>query len=165
MINVARLNNLKPVNIDQFLSLDRLQLGCHITSKKRLMERIADLLTHEQPTLDRKTVLHTLNERERLGSTGIGCGVALPHGRMNGLDSVIGAAAILKSPLEYDAIDDQPIQLAFGLLVPAEATDQHLEILAHLAKLFSDADLRQLLINASSKDEAFELLTGWGMGA
>ena len=123
------------------------------------MEKIASLLLQGRAQLDRKTVLQTLIERERLGSTGIGHGVALPHGRINGLDDVIGAVVILDNPLEYDSVDNQPIKLAFGLLVPAEANEQHLKILAYLAQLFSDETLRENIFSVKSSDEAYSLLT------
>ncbi len=125
------------------------------------MEKIATLLLQGHPELDRKTVLQTLTERERLGSTGIGSGVALPHGRINGLNDVIGAVAVLQNSLEYESMDRQPVNLVFGLLVPAEANEQHLKILAYLARLFSDTALRQELVTARSSAEVYGLLTGW----
>ena len=161
MIEAARAQKLNNVRIHEVLSADRIETACQLSSKKRLMEKITSLLLQGRSQLDRKTVLQTLIERERLGSTGIGHGVALPHGRINGLDDVIGAVVILENPLDYDAIDNQPIKLAFGLLVPAEANEQHLKILAYLARLFSDETLRDRIFNVTTNDDAFDLLTGW----
>ena len=161
VIEAARIQKINDVRIQDLLAVDRVEVNCQISSKKRLMEKIATLLLQRQPQLDRKTVLQTLIERERLGSTGIGQGVALPHGRINGLDDVIGAVAVLERPLDYDAIDRQPVQLAFGLLVPAEANEQHLKILAHLARMFSDDSLRQAAFGAASREQAFHLLANW----
>lgn len=160
MIAAARAQKLNDVRISDVLSVDRIETACQLSSKKRLMEKITSLLLQCPTQLDRKTVLQTLIERERLGSTGIGHGVALPHGRINGLDHVIGAVVILENPLDYDAVDHQPIKLAFGLLVPAEANEQHLKILAYLARLFSDETLRESVFNVTSNSDAFDLLTG-----
>lgn len=162
MIEAARVQKkLDNIRLSDVLSVDRIETACQLSSKKRLMEKIASLLLQGRAQLDRKTVLQTLIERERLGSTGIGHGVALPHGRINGLDDVIGAVVILENPLEYDSVDNQPIKLAFGLLVPAEANEQHLKILAYLARLFSDETLRSSIFNVRSNEEAYSLLTGW----
>jgi PTS system nitrogen regulatory IIA component len=108
--------------------------------------------------MDQHTVFATMNERERLGSTGIGHGIALPHGRLNGIQEPIAAAMTLQRPLNFDAIDDQPITLVVGLLVPAEATDQHLRILSDLAGAFSDSGFRRAVSEASDADTLFNLL-------
>lgn len=161
MIEAARVPKINDINLEELLSVDSVETACQLSSKKRLMEKITTLLLQGRPELDRKTVLQTLIERERLGSTGIGHGVALPHGRINGLEEVIGAVVLLERPLDYDSLDNQPIKLAFGLLVPAEANEQHLKILAHLARLFNDKTLRERIFEAQSNSEAFHLLTTW----
>ena len=161
MIEAARAHRLDDIDLKDILSIERIEMACQLSSKKRLMEKIATLLLQGRPQLDRKTVLHTLIERERLGSTGIGRGVALPHGRINGLDEVIGAVVGLEKPLDYDALDNEPVKLAFGLLVPAEANERHLKILAHLARLFNDETLRNTMFTTQSSTEAFQLLTNW----
>ncbi len=149
------------IELADLLTVDRIDTGCQLSSKKRLMERITSLLLQGRAQLDRKTVLQTLIERERLGSTGIGNGVALPHGRINGLDDVIGAVVVLANPLDYGAVDDESVRLAFGLLVPAQANEQHLRILAHLARLFDDEMIRNKVISANDNQEVFDLLTTW----
>lgn len=149
------------IELADLLTVDRIDTGCQLSSKKRLMERITSLLLQGRARLDRKTVLQTLIERERLGSTGIGKGVALPHGRINGLDDVIGAVVVLANPLDYGAVDDESVRLAFGLLVPAQANEQHLRILAHLARLFDDEMIRNKVISANDNQEVFDLLTTW----
>ena len=161
MTDAALIHKLSEIELKDLLTIDRIETACQISSKKRLMEKIVALLLEGHPQLDRKTILQTLIERERLGSTGIGHGVALPHGRINGLDDVIGAVAVLDNPLDYDSLDNQPIKLAFGLLVPAEANEQHLKILAYLSRMFSDRAIREKIFQADSNEETYHLLTGW----
>jgi len=141
------------------LSRERVAVNVKISSKKRMLEELAELLSRQLPAMDQHTVFSILNERERLGSTGIGHGIALPHGRLNGIQEPIAAAMKLQKPLNFDAIDDQPIILVIGLLVPAEATDQHLRILSDLAGAFSDSGFRRTVSEASDADTLFNLLT------
>ncbi len=154
----AKLND---IDINSFLTPERVEVHWQVSSKKRLLESVASLLTKGNAGLDKKTLFQILTERERLGSTGIGKGVALPHGRVNSLDQVIGAFAVLDSPLDYDAVDKQPVNLVFALLVPVEANEEHLRILAHLAKLFNEATLRKKLKTTRSATEAYRILTDW----
>ena len=130
------------------LTADQIRYGIAISSKKRLLEELAGLLSQQSTALDKDTVCRTLTERERLGSTGIGSGIALPHGRLNGISECIAAAIRLKEPLSFDAPDEQPICLAIALLVPADAAKQHLQILAELAGLFHDAERRSKILTA-----------------
>ena len=99
--------------------------------------------------------------RERLGSTGLGHGVALPHGRFNQSQQAIGAFVKLKKGVDFDAIDRQPVDLIFGLLVPDHYTDEHLKILAYLAEMFSDRSFCQQLREAGSDRALFQLLGDW----
>lgn len=151
-------DDLESHPIRQLVTRDRIEINCQVTSKKRLMERISDLLVMQNSDLDARSVFQILIERERLGSTGVGNGVALPHGRVAGLAQAVGAVAVLEKPLDYDALDRQPVQLVFGLLVPEEAREQHLRILAHLAKMFDDAELRSKLLKVETVDQVLELL-------
>jgi PTS system nitrogen regulatory IIA component len=143
------------------LSVSRIAVGMPASSKKRLLENMADLLVRDgDPEMENK-VLQVLIERERLGSTGIGKGVALPHGRMEGLDRAVGAFATLENPIDFDAIDHEPVGLVFALLVPAEATQTHLRLLARLAGMFNDPRLREKLRSASSAEEMYTHITQW----
>ena len=120
--------SLPEIDIRSYLAPERVQVGLQASSKKRLLELVVQLLMEGNPHLDRKTILQIFIERERLGSTGIGSGVALPHGRVSGLENPIGAFAVLDAPIDYDALDKQDVRLVFGLLVPADCTEQHLQI-------------------------------------
>ena len=148
---------MQQVSIADLLHPDRVDLDCPVTSKKRLMEHVASMLSR-RAEIDEQSVFRVLIERERLGSTGVGHGVALPHGRMEDIDDAILALATLNEPLDYQAPDKQDVQIVVGLLVPQNASDTHLQILAHLAHLLSQPELRRGLLRANDKDEIFSAL-------
>lgn len=134
----------------------RIGCGLEIASKKRLLETLAELLASDQPRLQPEIVFERLLERERLGSTGLGHGIALPHARVKDLSASIGAFVQVARGVDYDAADGEPVDLAFALLVPEAANEEHLQLLAHLASLFSDPVVRARLREA---DSAAALLT------
>ena len=140
------------------LTADRIRYDISVSSKKRLLEELAVLLSKQNTAVDKDTVCRTLTERERLGSTGVGGGIALPHGRLNGINECIAAAIRLKEPLDFDAPDEEPVCLAIALLVPADAAKQHLQILARLARLFHDTQRRDKILKAPDTLELVELL-------
>ncbi len=114
------------------------------------------------PTITRdsghETVFERLLERERLGSTGLGHGIALPHARLKDVSEVLGAFVQTAQGVDYDAADGEPVDLAFALLVPEAAHEEHLHLLAHLASLFSDARVRARLREARSAAELLQVL-------
>ena len=119
------------------------------TSKKRLLEQIANIFADRLPGKNAGQIFSTLIERENLGSTGIGDGIALPHGRISGLDNVAGLFMRLQEPLDFDAADHLPVDLIFAILVPEDATEEHLKLLASLAGIFRDKETRQKLLETS----------------
>jgi len=145
----------------QFIVASRIGNRLDLGSKKRLLEVLGELLAADQPGLNPETVFERLLERERLGSTGLGHGVALPHARVKEISEAVGAFVQVQQPVDFDAIDDQPVDLAFALLVPEAATEVHLQLLASLAAMFSDPELRERLRRAASPEELLDLLTGW----
>lgn len=126
---------------------------CEAASKKRLLETLAALLADGDSMLSSTAVFDRLLERERLGSTGLGQGIALPHARVSGIRAPIGAFVQLRGPVAFDAIDDRPVDLAFGLLVPEATDEQHLQLLATLAAAFDDAAVREALRTAEDSAE------------
>ena len=108
------------------------------SSKKRVLEFIAEQIHLHNATLGDTQIFSNLIARERLGSTGIGQGIAIPHCRLEGLDHVIGLLITLSESVDFDAIDNQPVDLVFALVVPKEATSEHLELLSQLAEKFND---------------------------
>ena len=130
------------------------------SSKKRLFEQ-AGLLFENHHGIARSQVFESLFARERLGSTGLGQGVAIPHGRIKGLKEALGALVRLAQPVAFDAPDDAPVSLAFILLVPEQATDKHLQILSELAQMFSDKALREAMARAPDAAALHQLVIAW----
>ncbi len=135
-------------------------LDLQVSSKKRLFEQIG-LLFENNHGIARSTVFDSLFVRERLGSTGLGEGVAIPHGRIKGLKDALGAFLRIEHPVPFDAPDGEPVHLAFALLVPEQATEKHLQILSELAQMFSDRDLRESLSKADSAVSLHRMIVEW----
>jgi nitrogen PTS system EIIA component len=129
-------------------------------SKKRVFEH-AGLLFENQHTIARSTVTDNLFARERLGSTGLGHGVAIPHGRIKGLKNPLAALLRLQQPIAFDAPDDAPVSLLIFLLVPEAATQRHLEILSEIAEMLSDRDLREHLGSAADAQALHQCIFNW----
>lgn len=135
-------------------------VGVDATSKKRAFEE-AGLLFENLHGLSRALITDSLFARERLGSTGLGHGVAIPHGRIKGLKAPMAAVLQLTQPIGFDAPDEQPVRLLIFLLVPEAATQKHLEILSEIAELLSDATLREKIKSADSSEALHSLIADW----
>jgi len=127
-------------------------------SKKSVLEEIARLITQDIPILDNRTVFESLIAREKLGSTGFGNGIAIPHCRMKGCIDPVSAVFHLEKPIDFDAIDGAPVDLLFVLLVPEAATDAHLELLRQIAGMLDDADTRKKLRSATSSELLYQVV-------
>ncbi len=146
--------------IAKLLPLSNIQVGLEASSKKRVFEQ-AGLLFENNQGIGRSTVFDSLFAREKLGSTGLGQGVAIPHGRIKGLKETVGAFLRLAAPVQFDAPDGKPVNFLFVLLVPEQATEQHLQILSELAQMFSDRAFREQLAAAADAAAIHALFTGW----
>jgi nitrogen PTS system EIIA component len=135
-------------------------VGVDVTSKKRAFEE-AGLLFETLHGLNRALITDSLFARERLGSTGLGHGVAIPHGRIKGLKQPLAAVFQLAAPIGFDAPDEQAVQLLIFLLVPEAATQKHLEILSEIAELLSDSQLRESMKSADSDANLHHLISTW----
>lgn len=129
-------------------------------SKKRLFETIARILSEDQSSLPYDEMFNHLIAREKLGSTGLGQGIAIPHCRVRECTRPLGTLVTLQDPIDFDAPDDLPVDLLFVLLVPEEANQQHLDILATIARLFSQPDFCQQLRAARDAAALFDCATG-----
>jgi PTS system nitrogen regulatory IIA component len=126
------------MNISDLLIQERVSCCPQIGSKKRLLEDISELLARNAPQLSKVEIFDSLINREKLGTTGMGKGVAIPHGRLSLLERPVCAFIKLDQPIEYDALDGQPVDLVFALIVPENSTEEHLQILSAIAALFSN---------------------------
>ena len=142
------------------LSPDQVLAHVEVTSKKRAFEE-AGLLFENLHGLSRALVTDSLFSRERLGSTGLGHGVAIPHGRIKGLKAPMAAVFQLANPIGFDAPDDVVVGLLIFLLVPEAATQKHLEILSEIAELLSDAELRERMLASDDAAQLHSLIAGW----
>src|SRR5256885_8814026 len=146
--------------VANLLRADHIVLELQVSSKKRLFEQ-AGLLFENQHGLARSLVFDSLFAREKLGSTGLGQGVAIPHGRIKGLKEALCAFIRLAQPVPFDAPDGNPVNLAFVLLVPEQATEKYLQMLSELAQIFSDKAQREAMAQAPDAAALHKLITAW----
>jgi PTS system nitrogen regulatory IIA component len=135
-------------------------LDMDVSSKKRLFEQIG-LLFENARQIPRARVFDALFDREKLGSTGLGYGVAIPHGRIKAIKEPLCAFVRTAQPVAFESPDSEPVRLVFAMLVPEHATEAHLEILSELAQMFSDATMRASLLAAPDAQAAHRLITEW----
>lgn len=147
------------MQLSTLLTPERTLCGATGRSKKRVLETIIQFICEDISSLDEHELFEKIIERERLGSTGLGNGIAIPHCRINNCSRIIGCLVKLDEPIDFDAIDGKPVDLLFVLIVPNEASDEHLEALSTIAKLFNDETFCQTLRSAKSNEELFNLAT------
>jgi PTS system nitrogen regulatory IIA component len=146
--------------IAKLLSADNVLVGLDASSKKRVFEQ-AGLLFENHCGIARSAIYDALFAREKMGSTGLGLGIAIPHGRIKGLKQAQGAFLRLATPVQFDAPDGLPVGLVFVLLVPEAATEHHLQLLSELAQMFSDKPFREQLATAPDAAAVYALFTQW----
>ncbi|MFJ3482375.1 PTS IIA-like nitrogen regulatory protein PtsN [Pseudomonas sp. NPDC090202] len=146
------------IRLENILTPGRSLVNVPGGSKKRVLEQIANLIGREIPELDSQLVFESLIAREKLGSTGFGNGIAIPHCRLKGCTSPISAVLHLDAPVDFDAIDGAPVDLLFVLLVPEAATDAHLELLRQIASMLDRSEVRASLRGAKSADELYNVV-------
>ncbi len=148
------------MQITQILNPQYITLNVnHIYSKKRALEFISQLLAKQSSTLTEYEIFDSLILRERLGSTGLGKGVALPHGRLQYAQKTFAALIRLTEPIDFDSIDKEPVNIIFALLIPQEATDEHLKILSQVASIFNNEALREKIVQAPDAKTILQLFT------
>ena len=145
--------------LSDLLSPERIRCHVHISSKKRLLETISKELARNSDELSEREIFESLCARERLGSTGLGNGVAIPHGRVKGSQDIEAAFICLRKPISFDAIDGKPVDLLFAMTVPESCNEDHLKLLAQVAELFSDPDLLKKLREAGNPGKLLQLLS------
>ncbi len=148
--------------IHETLRRDRTFHNVPGNSKKRVIENASELIAETVSSLDAEEIFAGLIGRERLGSTGLGEGVAIPHCRLENCQETVGSLIKLPEPIDFEAIDQNPVDLLFVLLVPTEATEAHLQTLAALAELFSQEAFREQLRQSKDADELFNAAVSFG---
>lgn len=146
------------MTVEDFLAVDGVVADLKATSKKHLLNELSQLAS-EATGVDARTIFDSILERERLGSTGVGGGVAIPHARLDGLNAITGIFARLENPVEFDAIDDQPTDLVFLLLAPHDAGADHLKALARISRVLRKPDMRERLRKAPNADAIRALIS------
>lgn len=146
------------MNLNVLLSPGSVIENLTVTSKKQALQEIARRAA-SVAEIDERTVFDTLLERERLGSTGVGGGIAIPHAKLPGLESPFGVFARLARPIDFDAIDDQPVDILFALLAPTDAGADHLKALARVSRLLRDRVTCEKLRGSDRADALYGLLT------
>lgn len=146
------------IRLEQILSPGRSLVNVPGGSKKRVLEQIASLVVKDLPGLDAQDIFESLVARERLGSTGFGNGIAIPHCRLTGCKAPISAILHLDAPVDFDALDGAPVDLVFVLLVPEAATEEHLELLRQIASMLDRAEVRERLRRASDGEALYQIV-------
>lgn len=149
------------MQVSQLLELERIDCNYQAASKKRVLEQLSQMIAHGEMDLTQSQVFDSLISRERLGSTGLGRGVAIPHARVKNSERTIAALIKLDQGIDFDAIDGQPVDLLFALLVPEHANEEHLQLLAQLAEMFSDSELVSHLRHAGNSEDLLSMLQDW----
>jgi len=149
------------MQVTELLDIERISCANQAGSKKRVLEQMSQLIASGQHELSPDQIFDSLISRERLGSTGLGHGVAIPHARVKDSDKTLAAVIKLRQGVDYDSPDQQPVDLLFALLVPENSTEEHLQLLAQLAEMFSDANFVSKLRAANDSDELYQTLRSW----
>jgi len=149
------------MNITDLLNPERVVCRDDVGSKKRLLEQLSELLASSSPDLSQNEIFDALLNREKLGSTGLGNGVAIPHGRMATLKQPVCAFIKLATPVDFDAADGQPVDLIFALLVPEDSTEEHLQVLSTIAEIFSNTGICTALRTCETGSCLLEQLSLW----
>lgn len=143
----------------ELLDLDRVKNNIEASSKKSLLQDLSYLLAKSSDIPDAE-IFALVMERERLGSTGVGHGVAIPHARIPGLDKIVGCFASLTNPVDFDSIDDEPVDLVFMMVGPEDGGSEHLKALARISRLLRNRDTCQKLRSATNNEMLYDLLVG-----
>ncbi|QMV62550.1 PTS IIA-like nitrogen regulatory protein PtsN [Pseudomonas berkeleyensis] len=146
------------IRLENILTPGRSLVNAPGGSKKRVLEQIANLIARDLSDLDAQDIFESLIAREKLGSTGFGNGIAIPHCRLEGCSAPISAVLHLEAAVDFDAIDGAPVDLLFVLLVPQAATDAHLELLRQIAGMLESQQVRERLRQAANGEELYRLI-------
>jgi PTS system nitrogen regulatory IIA component len=146
------------MDLSDLLKPEAVLASLHAQSKKQVLQEVCESAAGLTGLAERE-IFDAILQRERLGSTGVGHGVAIPHGKLKAVDRLVGVFARLSRPVDFDALDDQPVDLVFLLLAPESAGADHLKALARIARVLRDSAVAQKLRSAGSGEELYQVLT------
>lgn len=149
------------MQLSDIINVKRIRNDINVQSKKRALEELSALLAQDQTQLEESDIFDSLISRERLGATGVGYGIAIPHGRIKNCKKITGAFIQLSEGIDFNTVDNHPVDTMFALIVPEESTDEHLQVLALLAAMFNDKSFREQLRNSNTVEDIYQLLTEW----
>ena len=149
------------MQIKDFISEQGIVFSPSVSSKKRALEILSETVAHQDPNLNKNKILDALLAREKLGSTGLGNGIAIPHCRLDELENIYVSILKLEEGIEYEASDEHDVNFLFCLIVPEteDANEDHLQLLASLAELLDNEQLRQSIQESSNATELYQILT------
>lgn len=146
------------MNLGEILGKDAIVLDLEAGSKKQLLQALAERAA-ELTNLSAREIFDTILQREKLGSTGVGNGIAIPHGKFNNFDGILGVFVRLNTPIDFDALDDAPVDVVFLLLAPESAGADHLKALSRIARVLRDPERLSALRATQTLNGVYELLT------
>ncbi len=150
---------MSAMEISNILTLDCTACAIQISSKKKILESIGRIAGEKIGYIDTATVMASIIDREKKGSTGIGHGIAIPHGRLAGLEKAVAVMVTTKQAINFDAIDNMPVDVFFALLVPAKDANDYLNILSHVASKLSDKQIIKNIRQATDNQQLYEAMT------
>lgn len=146
------------MRLGEILTLDRVTVSLEAGDKPAALRAIARLFHRTETSLDEEKILTTLHAREQLASTGVGSGVAIPHGRVAGIEKMVGALAVSRAGVPFESIDGEPARIFIAVLAPERHTGDHLKALARISRLLRDGAVRQRLLEAESAEAALQIV-------
>jgi PTS system nitrogen regulatory IIA component len=146
------------MKINEILTLETILAEVKANNKENSIKELAEFLCQNHAIADKSELVRVLLEREKLGSTGIGENVAIPHAKMKGLDQIIAAFGISKNGIEFDSLDQKPVNFIFVLLAPENATGKHLKALARISRLLKNQEFKSNLLKASNRDDIYNII-------
>lgn len=148
------------MRLSDILAVERVSVGLHATDKRAALAALAQLFVDDDARLDAGAITRVFEEREALASTGVGSGVAIPHGRLPGVERLVAAVGVVPRGVDFDAVDGRPAHILVAVLGPEKHTGDHLKALARFSRLLRDEGVRARILAAESAAEAYEIILG-----
>lgn len=158
LLNLPRLLPVRYMKLSDIIKPESIVPELRSRDKRGVLAELANVVSEVEPAVDRDALVQVLEEREKLGSTGIGDGVAIPHGKLEGINNPIMSFGRSRVGVDFDSMDARPVHLFFLLVAPENSAGAHLKVLAKIAKLLKDSEFRKKLLNAKDRDEIYNTI-------